>query len=71
MKRGVRQGACTSPAIWALTLDVVLTRLEATWKARGVGFSLRSFPASLVSETQAFPLYAFADDIILVAEDGG
>eukprot|EP00969_Alexandrium_andersonii_P163661 7233892-Alexandrium_andersonii.AAC.1 len=70
MMRGVRQGAYTSPAIWALALDGVLARLEAAWKANGWGFSLRNFPASLLSEDQCFPFFAFADDIILMAVDG-
>eukprot|EP00969_Alexandrium_andersonii_P364921 15465138-Alexandrium_andersonii.AAC.1 len=36
-----------------------------------MGFGLHNFPASLASEAQSFPVFAFADGVIFMAEDGG
>eukprot|EP00969_Alexandrium_andersonii_P154690 6838516-Alexandrium_andersonii.AAC.1 len=40
MKRGVRQGACTSPAVWVLVLDYALRPCAERWTNLGWGFKL-------------------------------
>eukprot|EP00969_Alexandrium_andersonii_P191868 8474286-Alexandrium_andersonii.AAC.1 len=42
MSRGVRQGASTSPAVWAITLDYVLRPLLSAWRDSFFGFPLRT-----------------------------
>eukprot|EP00969_Alexandrium_andersonii_P193228 8534485-Alexandrium_andersonii.AAC.1 len=63
MQRGVRQGASTSPAVWAITLDYVLSGLFQSWRSQHKGYPLRSLDGSVQA---TIPGFIFADDIILL-----
>ena len=60
LHRGLPQGAPESPLIFTIIVEMLLRRLEATWRARGWGF--------IIDDLKAFSV-CYADDIILIAAD--
>eukprot|EP00969_Alexandrium_andersonii_P331451 14649370-Alexandrium_andersonii.AAC.1 len=67
MQRGVRQGASTSPAVWAITLNRILKPCYETWVKQQAGFLLAPLEGE-GKNCRAFPLFLFADDIILLGK---
>ena len=60
--RGVRQGGCSSPALFVLALACLLQDLVESWKERKLGFCLHEFYLGIA---------CFADDIVLCAPSVG
>jgi hypothetical protein len=58
MHRGVPQGAPDSPLIFTCVMDEILAGLQASWAARGLGWSMDGF---------WLPAVGYADDVILLA----
>jgi hypothetical protein len=58
LHRGLPQGAPESPLIFTIIVEMLLRRLEATWRARGWGYRVDDMVMFSVS---------YADDIILIA----